>query len=68
MLKNAQKLTKTFKNSHKPSKTVPKFVSRISYLVSRRSDLKKQTQCAGLRPEIRNPKHEIRNHEKQSQF
>ena len=44
MLKNCQKLTKMHENLQKPSKTVPKLVSRISYLVSRRSDLKKQTQ------------------------
>ena len=41
MHKILQKFTKTFRNWSKP---VPKFVSRISYLVSRRSDLKKQTQ------------------------
>ena len=48
------------------------FVSRISYLVSRRGILMfifvKQSQFAGLRPESRATKLEILNDEKQSQF
>jgi len=41
MFKSAQKCTKFYKNSQKPSKTVPKFaVSRIWYLVSRWAGLK----------------------------
>ena len=41
MFKSAQKCTKFYKNSQKPSKTVPKFaVSRIWYFVSRRAGVK----------------------------